>query len=146
MHLSLRSYGQLALNSELVIAWKAAGPHYQRIQHLLTEARALRMSMVLVGLPGYFWTQCPRRDTIDDLDLQSCVCDAAMSVRNTTVLVSCQADDICKWQLLARASQPTCGGARAKQQGGLPNSLSMNWTSMAKELIRPNGVTRHWLS
>eukprot|EP00959_Pyramimonas_sp_CCMP1952_P131323 2745879-Pyramimonas_sp.AAC.1 len=49
---------------------KRAGPHYQRIQNLMTKARALRMSILLVGPPGYFWKQGPIRDAIEDLDLQ----------------------------------------------------------------------------
>eukprot|EP00959_Pyramimonas_sp_CCMP1952_P014845 314356-Pyramimonas_sp.AAC.1 len=49
---------------------KRAGPHYQRIQNLMTKARALRMSIVLVGPPCCFWKQGPMRDAIEDLDLQ----------------------------------------------------------------------------
>ena len=30
---------------------KRAGPHYQRIQHLMVKARAMRMSIVLMGPP-----------------------------------------------------------------------------------------------
>eukprot|EP00959_Pyramimonas_sp_CCMP1952_P077457 1618951-Pyramimonas_sp.AAC.1 len=30
---------------------KRAGPHYQRIQNLMSKARALRMTLVLVGPP-----------------------------------------------------------------------------------------------
>eukprot|EP00959_Pyramimonas_sp_CCMP1952_P461138 9481101-Pyramimonas_sp.AAC.1 len=112
VHLLLRTYGQLVLNSELVVIcvavlhtevmtstgthylsallsgdydllwvatpadWhvrlpgKRAGPHYQRIQNLMTKARALRMSIVLVGPPGYFWKRGPIRDAVADLDLQ----------------------------------------------------------------------------
>eukprot|EP00959_Pyramimonas_sp_CCMP1952_P298831 6250591-Pyramimonas_sp.AAC.1 len=33
------------------LAGKRAGPHYQRIQNLLSKARALRMTIVLVGPP-----------------------------------------------------------------------------------------------
>eukprot|EP00959_Pyramimonas_sp_CCMP1952_P163780 3424204-Pyramimonas_sp.AAC.1 len=49
---------------------KRAGPHYQRIQDMMSKARALRMTAVLVGPPGYFWKQGPMRDEIDDLGLQ----------------------------------------------------------------------------
>eukprot|EP00959_Pyramimonas_sp_CCMP1952_P044527 930377-Pyramimonas_sp.AAC.1 len=48
---------------------KRAGPHYQRIQNLMTKARALRVTIVLVGLPGYFWQQGLIRDAIEDLGL-----------------------------------------------------------------------------
>eukprot|EP00959_Pyramimonas_sp_CCMP1952_P439317 9196750-Pyramimonas_sp.AAC.1 len=34
---------------------KRAGPHYERIRILLTKPHALRMRIVLVGPPGYFW-------------------------------------------------------------------------------------------
>eukprot|EP00959_Pyramimonas_sp_CCMP1952_P170634 3565813-Pyramimonas_sp.AAC.2 len=33
---------------------KRAGPRYQRIQNLMSKARALRMTIVLVGPPGCF--------------------------------------------------------------------------------------------
>eukprot|EP00959_Pyramimonas_sp_CCMP1952_P114840 2400834-Pyramimonas_sp.AAC.1 len=36
----------------------------------MTEARALRMTIVFVGPPGYFWKQGPIREAIEDLDLQ----------------------------------------------------------------------------
>eukprot|EP00959_Pyramimonas_sp_CCMP1952_P050881 1062978-Pyramimonas_sp.AAC.1 len=36
----------------------------------MTKARALRLSIVLVGPPGYFWKQGPIRDAIEDLDWQ----------------------------------------------------------------------------
>eukprot|EP00959_Pyramimonas_sp_CCMP1952_P312940 6550503-Pyramimonas_sp.AAC.1 len=36
----------------------------------MTKARALRMTIVLVGPPGYFWKQGPIRDAIEDLALQ----------------------------------------------------------------------------
>eukprot|EP00959_Pyramimonas_sp_CCMP1952_P082926 1733176-Pyramimonas_sp.AAC.1 len=49
---------------------KRAGPHYQRIQNFMTKAQALRVSIVFVGPPGYFWKQGPMRDAIGDLDLQ----------------------------------------------------------------------------
>eukprot|EP00959_Pyramimonas_sp_CCMP1952_P087401 1828644-Pyramimonas_sp.AAC.1 len=49
---------------------KRAGPPYQGIQNLMTKARVLRMSIVPVGPPGYFWKQGPMRDAIEDLDLQ----------------------------------------------------------------------------
>eukprot|EP00959_Pyramimonas_sp_CCMP1952_P033927 711703-Pyramimonas_sp.AAC.1 len=49
---------------------KRAGPHYQCIQNLMTKAQALRMTIALVGPPGYFWKQGPTRDAIEDLDLQ----------------------------------------------------------------------------
>eukprot|EP00959_Pyramimonas_sp_CCMP1952_P142439 2981989-Pyramimonas_sp.AAC.1 len=48
---------------------KRAGPHYQCIQKLMIEARALRMFIVLVGPPGYFWKRDPMRDDIENLDL-----------------------------------------------------------------------------
>eukprot|EP00959_Pyramimonas_sp_CCMP1952_P371415 7777546-Pyramimonas_sp.AAC.1 len=37
---------------------------------MMSKARALRMTIVLVGPPGYFWRQGPTRDAIEDLDLQ----------------------------------------------------------------------------
>eukprot|EP00959_Pyramimonas_sp_CCMP1952_P128872 2694991-Pyramimonas_sp.AAC.1 len=49
---------------------KRAGPICQRIQNLITKARALRMTIVIAGPPGYFWKQGPMRDAIEDLDLQ----------------------------------------------------------------------------
>eukprot|EP00959_Pyramimonas_sp_CCMP1952_P368300 7714874-Pyramimonas_sp.AAC.2 len=36
----------------------------------MTKARTLRMSIVLVGPPGYFWKHGPIRDAIEDLHLQ----------------------------------------------------------------------------
>eukprot|EP00959_Pyramimonas_sp_CCMP1952_P158604 3317533-Pyramimonas_sp.AAC.1 len=36
----------------------------------MSKARASRMTIVLVGPPGYFWKQGPMRDAIEDLDLQ----------------------------------------------------------------------------
>eukprot|EP00959_Pyramimonas_sp_CCMP1952_P281001 5873792-Pyramimonas_sp.AAC.1 len=42
-----------------------AGPHCPRIQKLMTKARALRMSIVPVGPPGYLWKQGPIRDVIE---------------------------------------------------------------------------------
>eukprot|EP00959_Pyramimonas_sp_CCMP1952_P308396 6454102-Pyramimonas_sp.AAC.1 len=36
-----------------------AGPDCQRIQNLMIKARALRMSIVLVGPPCYFWNKVP---------------------------------------------------------------------------------------
>ena len=48
---------------------KRAGPHYQRIQNLLIKARALRMQIVILGPPGYFWKQGPIKDVIEDLKL-----------------------------------------------------------------------------
>eukprot|EP00959_Pyramimonas_sp_CCMP1952_P266342 5568283-Pyramimonas_sp.AAC.1 len=36
----------------------------------MIKARALRMSIVLVGPPGYVWKQGPKRDAVEDLDLQ----------------------------------------------------------------------------
>eukprot|EP00959_Pyramimonas_sp_CCMP1952_P224438 4693036-Pyramimonas_sp.AAC.1 len=56
-----------------------AGPHYQRIQNRGNKARALRMSMVLVVPPGYFWKQSPMRDAMKISTCRSCVCDAAVS-------------------------------------------------------------------
>ena len=44
---------------------KRAGPHYQRIQNIMVKARALRMSVVLMGPLG------PIRDSIEDLGLQT---------------------------------------------------------------------------
>eukprot|EP00959_Pyramimonas_sp_CCMP1952_P024056 504707-Pyramimonas_sp.AAC.1 len=35
----------------------------------MSKARALRMTIVLVGPPGHFWRQGPMRDVIEDLDL-----------------------------------------------------------------------------
>eukprot|EP00959_Pyramimonas_sp_CCMP1952_P018445 389920-Pyramimonas_sp.AAC.1 len=64
------------------------------------------------------------RDAIEDLDLQVMrmrCCHCGLNYDRSSKLPS---DHICKWQLHARASRPTCGGARAKQQGNLPNSLS----------------------
>eukprot|EP00959_Pyramimonas_sp_CCMP1952_P227897 4765272-Pyramimonas_sp.AAC.1 len=49
---------------------KWAGPHCQRIQTLMPEARALRMTIVHAGPPGYFWKQGPTREAIEDLGLQ----------------------------------------------------------------------------
>eukprot|EP00959_Pyramimonas_sp_CCMP1952_P229386 4796228-Pyramimonas_sp.AAC.1 len=49
---------------------KRAGPHCQRIQNLMSKARAVRMTIVLVGLPGHSWRQGPIRDVIEDLDIQ----------------------------------------------------------------------------
>eukprot|EP00959_Pyramimonas_sp_CCMP1952_P000436 8295-Pyramimonas_sp.AAC.1 len=49
---------------------KLAVPHYQRIKNLMTKFRALRMSIVLVGPPGYFWKLGPMRDTAGYLGLQ----------------------------------------------------------------------------
>eukprot|EP00959_Pyramimonas_sp_CCMP1952_P133229 2785354-Pyramimonas_sp.AAC.1 len=46
-----------------------AGPRYQRIQNLMIEARASRISIVLVRPPGYLWTQGPIRYTSEDLGL-----------------------------------------------------------------------------
>eukprot|EP00959_Pyramimonas_sp_CCMP1952_P209423 4381358-Pyramimonas_sp.AAC.1 len=80
VHLLLTTYGQLALNSEPVatspVDWcvrlpgKRAGPHYQRIQHLMSKARALRMTIAFVGPLGYFWKQGPLRGAIEDLGCQ----------------------------------------------------------------------------
>ena len=50
---------------------KRAGPHYQRIANLMVKARALRMSIVLMGPPGYFWKLGPIRDAIEDLGMQT---------------------------------------------------------------------------
>eukprot|EP00959_Pyramimonas_sp_CCMP1952_P139890 2927554-Pyramimonas_sp.AAC.1 len=36
----------------------------------MTKARALRMSIVLVGPPGHFWKQGPMCGALEDLDLQ----------------------------------------------------------------------------
>ena len=33
---------------------KRAGPHYQRIRNLMVKARAMRMTIVLMGPPGFF--------------------------------------------------------------------------------------------
>eukprot|EP00959_Pyramimonas_sp_CCMP1952_P327731 6861299-Pyramimonas_sp.AAC.1 len=49
---------------------KRAGPHYQRIPNLMTKARALRVTVVLVGPPTYFHKQGFIRDPIEDSDLQ----------------------------------------------------------------------------
>eukprot|EP00959_Pyramimonas_sp_CCMP1952_P050412 1053423-Pyramimonas_sp.AAC.1 len=49
---------------------KRAGPHDQRIQDLMIQARALRMCIVFVGPPGYFWKEGLIRDAVEDLDLQ----------------------------------------------------------------------------
>ena len=48
-----------------------AGPHYQRIQNLMVKARAMRMSIVLMGPPGCFWKLGPIRDAIEDLGMQT---------------------------------------------------------------------------
>ena len=50
---------------------KRAGPHYQRIRNLMVKARAMRMTIVLVGPPGYFWKLARIRDAIEDLGLQT---------------------------------------------------------------------------
>ena len=50
---------------------KRAGPHYQRIQNIMVKARAMRMSIVLMGPPGYFWKLGPIRDAIEDLGMQT---------------------------------------------------------------------------
>eukprot|EP00959_Pyramimonas_sp_CCMP1952_P048879 1021016-Pyramimonas_sp.AAC.1 len=50
---------------------KRAGPRYKRIQRVMSKARALRMTIVLAGPPGYFWKQGPMREAIADLDLQA---------------------------------------------------------------------------
>eukprot|EP00959_Pyramimonas_sp_CCMP1952_P324394 6789864-Pyramimonas_sp.AAC.1 len=116
VHMSLRTCGQLALNSELVVTratlgalpsgdylllwvatpadWhvrlpgKQAGPqYYQRIHKSMIKAWIRRMSIVLVGPPGFFWRQGPMRESIEDLETcRSCVCDAATSVCNVAVL------------------------------------------------------------
>eukprot|EP00959_Pyramimonas_sp_CCMP1952_P278080 5813201-Pyramimonas_sp.AAC.1 len=52
------------------LPWKWAGPRCQRIRNLMTKARALRMSIVLVVPPCYYWKQSPMRDATEDLDLQ----------------------------------------------------------------------------
>eukprot|EP00959_Pyramimonas_sp_CCMP1952_P063235 1321711-Pyramimonas_sp.AAC.1 len=36
----------------------------------MSKARALRMTIVLVGPPGYFWRQGPMREAMGDVDLQ----------------------------------------------------------------------------
>eukprot|EP00959_Pyramimonas_sp_CCMP1952_P014656 310525-Pyramimonas_sp.AAC.2 len=36
----------------------------------MSKARALRMTIALVGPPGYFWKRDPMRDAVEDLDLQ----------------------------------------------------------------------------
>eukprot|EP00959_Pyramimonas_sp_CCMP1952_P103431 2163120-Pyramimonas_sp.AAC.1 len=54
----------------VMLPGKRAGPHCQRIQNLMSKARALRVTIVLVGPPGYFWKQGPLRDAIADLDFQ----------------------------------------------------------------------------
>eukprot|EP00959_Pyramimonas_sp_CCMP1952_P270235 5648721-Pyramimonas_sp.AAC.1 len=36
----------------------------------MSKARALRVTIVLVGPPGYFWRRGPMRDAIEDLNLQ----------------------------------------------------------------------------
>eukprot|EP00959_Pyramimonas_sp_CCMP1952_P227734 4761526-Pyramimonas_sp.AAC.1 len=71
-----------------------AGPHYQRIQNLMSKARALRMTIVLVVSPGNFWRQGP-------------------TASNATARTSCPADQTCKWRLRARASLPIHGDAHA---------------------------------
>eukprot|EP00959_Pyramimonas_sp_CCMP1952_P283294 5922007-Pyramimonas_sp.AAC.1 len=59
-----------SLVRETGLPGKRAGPHYQRIHNLMVQARALRMTIVLVGPPGYFWKQGLIRDAIEDRDLQ----------------------------------------------------------------------------
>eukprot|EP00959_Pyramimonas_sp_CCMP1952_P439609 9203165-Pyramimonas_sp.AAC.1 len=49
---------------------KSAGPHYQRIRSFMSKARALRMTIVHVGPPGYFWKKGPIREAIEDVDLE----------------------------------------------------------------------------
>eukprot|EP00959_Pyramimonas_sp_CCMP1952_P279787 5849755-Pyramimonas_sp.AAC.1 len=36
----------------------------------MSKVRALCMTLVLVGPPGYFWKQCPIREAIEDLDVR----------------------------------------------------------------------------
>eukprot|EP00959_Pyramimonas_sp_CCMP1952_P017994 381564-Pyramimonas_sp.AAC.1 len=45
-----------------------AGPRCQRIQNLMVKARALRMSIVFMGPPSYFWRVCSS-GTIEDFRL-----------------------------------------------------------------------------
>eukprot|EP00959_Pyramimonas_sp_CCMP1952_P167802 3507028-Pyramimonas_sp.AAC.1 len=40
------------------------------MRNLLTKARALRMHIVLMGPPGYFWTLAPIRGALDSLNLR----------------------------------------------------------------------------
>eukprot|EP00959_Pyramimonas_sp_CCMP1952_P023818 499665-Pyramimonas_sp.AAC.1 len=49
---------------------KRAGPHCRRIQKLMVKARALRLSIALMGLPCYIWIVGPIRDTFEGLGLQ----------------------------------------------------------------------------
>eukprot|EP00959_Pyramimonas_sp_CCMP1952_P070183 1465310-Pyramimonas_sp.AAC.1 len=49
------------------LSGERAGPRYQRIRNLIVKARALRMSIVLMGPPGYLWELGPMRDAIEDL-------------------------------------------------------------------------------
>eukprot|EP00959_Pyramimonas_sp_CCMP1952_P046811 977706-Pyramimonas_sp.AAC.2 len=58
-------------DSRVRLPGKRAGPHCQRIQHLMVKARALRMSIVLLWPPGYFWRVGPTRDAIGDLGLHA---------------------------------------------------------------------------
>eukprot|EP00959_Pyramimonas_sp_CCMP1952_P107194 2241256-Pyramimonas_sp.AAC.1 len=49
---------------------KRAGPRCQHIRNLMVEARALRMSIPLIGRPGYLWRMGSMRDTIENWGLQ----------------------------------------------------------------------------
>eukprot|EP00959_Pyramimonas_sp_CCMP1952_P328551 6878328-Pyramimonas_sp.AAC.1 len=38
---------------------KRVAPHWSRIQNLLTEAKKLRMKIIVFGPPGYVWKLSP---------------------------------------------------------------------------------------
>eukprot|EP00959_Pyramimonas_sp_CCMP1952_P329588 6900457-Pyramimonas_sp.AAC.1 len=44
-----------------------AGPHDERIRNLLITARALRMQIVIMGPPGYFWKLVPIQEALPSL-------------------------------------------------------------------------------
>ena len=50
---------------------KKSGPHFSRIQNLMTKARKLRMKIIMFGPPGYVWKLAPIHDAIEVLNMNT---------------------------------------------------------------------------
>eukprot|EP00959_Pyramimonas_sp_CCMP1952_P136599 2858809-Pyramimonas_sp.AAC.1 len=106
----------------------------------MTNARALRMSIVLVGPPGYFWKQGPMPYTIVDLGLQVMrvrCCKFGLKLGRPSKLPS----GSCLQVATTYARIPTNSWGCACLQGGPRDVLSVNWIGMARAPKKQNGAT-----